>query len=125
MDWERVFIEIRTLNWATLLVLGLISYFLMSSAFTLGVIFGGLIIIANFYMLQRTIRTAFGPDGALKGKKKIIIAKYYFRLAIVGIIIYMLIAKALVDPIGLTMGLSTVVISILSFGIRTIWKTSF
>jgi hypothetical protein len=57
-------------------------------------------------------------------KKKSIIAKCYFRLAILGIIIYILIANAWVDPIGLTIGLSTVVISIFSFGIRLAVKTS-
>lgn len=124
MDWEKVSKKINTLNWVTLLILGLTSYPLMGSAFTLGIILGGLVIIGNFNMLQKTIRGAFGPDGVMKSKKMSIIAKYYFRLAILGIIIYMLITRAGVDPIGLAVGLSTVVISILYFGIRAIWKTS-
>jgi len=124
MDWQKVSKEIRTVNWIILLFLGLISYFFMSSAFTLGIILGGLIITVNFNMLQHTIRNAFGKDGVMTAKKNAIIAKYYFRLVIVGLIIYILITKAFVDPIGLTIGLSTVVISIFYFGIRAALKTS-
>jgi hypothetical protein len=53
-----------------------------------------------------------------------IIAKYYFRLAIMGIIIYILITSGWIDPIGLAVGLSTVLISILGIGIRAVLKTS-
>ena len=124
MNWQRASKEIKTLNWLILLALGLASYFLMSSTFTLGIILGGLIIIANSNVLQNTIVSAFGSDGAVKSSKKVIIAKYYFRLAVAGVIIYILITNAWVNPIGLTIGLSTVVISIIYFGIHMAWKTS-
>ncbi len=96
----------------------------MSATFTLGVILGGLIIIANFSVLQHTIRCAFSDQGAMWGKKISLIAKSYFRLAIMGLIIYILIAKGWVNPLGLAVGLSIVIFSILNFGIRTAWKTS-
>ena len=96
----------------------------MSATFTLGVILGGLIIIANFSVLQHTIRCAFSDQGAMGGKMFSIIAKYYFRLAIMGLIIYILITNGWVNPIGLAVGLSIVIFSILNFGIRTAWKTS-
>ena len=96
----------------------------MSATFTLGVILGGLIIIANFSVLQHTIRSAFSDQGAMLGKKISVIAKFYFRLAIMGLIIYILITNGWVNPIGLAVGLSIVIFSILNFGIRTAWKTS-
>ncbi len=96
----------------------------MSATFTLGVILGGLIIIANFSVLQHTIRSAFSDQEAMRGKTISIIAKYYFRLAVMGLIIYILITNGWVNPIGLVVGLSIVIFSIISFGICTAWKTS-
>ena len=95
----------------------------MSVTFTLGVILGGLIIIANFSVLQHTIRSAFSDQGAMLAKKISVIANFYFRLAIMGLIIYILIITGWVNPLGLAVGLSIVIFSILNFGIRTAWKT--
>lgn len=124
MDWEKALGKLSTQNWIILMILGLASFFFMSSGFTLGVILGGLLIIANFSLLQHTVRRAFSPESAVKAKKPIMILKYYFRLAIMGIIIYILITRELVNPIGLTIGLSIIVISIIYLGIRAAWKTS-
>jgi hypothetical protein len=60
----------------------------------------------------------------MRGKKMSLIAKYYLRLAIMGLIIYILITRGWVDPLGLTIGLSIVILSILNFGIRSAWRTS-
>ncbi|MBW1704918.1 MAG: ATP synthase subunit I [Deltaproteobacteria bacterium] len=124
MDWEKLVKQLRIQNWIILMILGATSFFVMSSDFTLGIILGGLIIIANFNILQHTIRRAFSPDGVMKNNKLAIVAKYYFRLAILGIIIYILITNGWVNPIGLAMGLSIVVFSIINIGIRAVWKTS-
>ena len=123
-DREKLLRQITTTNWIFLLILGSLSSVFMSATFTLGVILGGLIIIANFSVLQHTIRSAFSAPGAMGGKKSSIVAKYFFRLAIMGLIIYILITSGWVNPIGLAIGLSIVVFSILNFGIRTAWKTS-
>lgn len=123
-DREKLLKQIKTTNWIFLLILGSLSSVFMSATFTLGVILGGLIIIANFSVLQHTIRSAFSDQGGMRGKKISIIAKFYFRLAFMGLIIYILITTGWVNPLGLTVGLSVVIFSILSFGIRTAWKTS-
>jgi hypothetical protein len=57
-----------------------------------------------------------------KGKFSIII-KSYLRLLALGAIIYILIDKGLVDPIGLAVGVSTILFSIVSLGIILIVKT--
>jgi len=123
MDWEKVYGDLRKLNWFILLTLGIISYFLMRHSFTTGIILGGLIIIANFHVFQHTIRRAFSAECAMKTTKKSVIAKFYLRLLGLGIIMYILITRGWVDPVGLTIGLSTVVISIVSFGIKRALKT--
>jgi hypothetical protein len=124
MDWENLAKQLRAQNWIILVILGTASFFLMSSTFTLGIILGGLIIIANFNVLQHTIRSSFSPAGVMKNNKLAIVAKYYFRLAILAAIIYTLITNGWVNPIGLAIGLSIVVFSIIGIGIRAVWKTS-
>ena len=124
MDWEKLSKALKIHNWVTLLILASVSFFLMSQAFTLGIIVGGLVIIGNFSLLQRTIRRSFFEGGVMRSNKMSIIAKYYLRLLVMGIIIYISITRGFVDPIGLTVGLSIVVISIIHIAIRTIWKMS-
>jgi len=124
MDWEKLHAELRARNWMLLLALGALSFLFMSPAFTLGIILGGLLIIANFNVLQHTIRRGFSPNGTLRTNKIAIVAKYYFRLAILAAIIYMLITNGWVHPVGLAVGLSIVVGSIVHMGIQTAWKMS-
>ena len=123
MDWRILYHEIKVLNWLILLVLSVVSYFVMSPAWTLGVILGGFVIIANFSMLQHTIRQAFSSEGNMIRGKAAIIAKYYLRLVGLGIMIYLLITRGWVDPVGLAVGLSTVVLSIVIMGIHMALKT--
>ena len=124
MDWDKLLKILGKCNWIILMILGSASFFIMPPLFTLGVILGGLIIIANFSLLQHTVRRAFALDGSMKKKRASIIAKYYFRLAIMAIIIYILVSNGWVDPIGLAVGLSIVVISITYVGIRAALKIS-
>ena len=124
MYWEELARTLRFLNWAILLVLGSLSFFFMSPTFTLGILAGGLVIIANFNLLQRTVRRGFSAEGILHVKKVSIIAKYYLRLTALGVIIYILIAQQCVHPVGLAVGLSIVVIGIVLFGIQKALRTS-
>ena len=114
--------DIRTFNWIILLILSALSGVFMEAQFTLGVVLGGLIIIANFSILQRSVCMAFSDQGAMKGKKIALIVKFYFRLAIMGLILYILITGGWVNPLGLAVGLSIVVLSILNFGIRAAFR---
>ena len=57
-------------------------------------------------------------------KKISVIAKYYLRIAAMGILIYLSLSQKWVDPVGLIVGLSIVVIGIVSLGILMI-RTTF
>jgi uncharacterized membrane protein len=122
VEWEKVYRDLKKRNWIILLLLSTISTFLMNHTVTLGVILGGLIIIANFSVLQHTIRRAFPSEKVVKTKKSILIIKGYFRLLALGVVIYFTLKWDMVDPIGLTVGLSTVVFSIVSLGISRAFK---
>jgi hypothetical protein len=122
-DWTQIHQTLTKRNWLILFFLGSISYFAMAPAFTLGVILGGLLIILNFNMMQQTIRKAVPVEGPVSLKKIPVLLKYYLRLLIIGTIIYIIVARQWVDPIGLSVGLATLVFSILSFGIHQAIKT--
>ena len=117
MEWQRFHNILRMLNWLVLLCFSLASYFSMSPYWTAGVILGGLIAIANFNVLQHTVCRAFSPEGIHQGTRFSIVGKYYLRLVALGVILYVLITGGWIDPVGLAVGLSTVVLSIVGLGI--------
>ena len=117
MEWQRFHNILRMLNWLVLLCFSLASYFSMSPYWTAGVILGGLIAIANFNVLQHTVCRAFSPEGIHQGTRFSIVGKYYLRLVALGVILYVLITGGWIDPVGLAVGLSTVLLSIVGLGI--------
>jgi hypothetical protein len=123
MNWSNLQKRLRVLNWVILLILASASALLMSHLFAGGVLLGGLIAITNFHVLQHTVRGAFLSDGSMRKGKFSIIIKSYLRLFALGVIFYILINKGLVDPIGLAVGVSTILFSIVSLGIILIVKT--
>ena len=84
---------------------------------------GGIITIINFDVLQRNIRRAFPSNNGAKVKKIFVIGAFYLRFLALGAVIYFLLRLGWVNPIGLTVGLSTVVFSIISFGIHNAFKS--
>jgi hypothetical protein len=120
MDWDGTYRDLRRRSWIILLVLAAGSGCLGKLDVTLGIIAGGLAVILNFTVLQHTIRQAFASESAGKAKKVSLLVKSYLRLLFLGVTIYLLITRGLVDPIGLTVGLSTVVFSIVTFGIHRV-----
>lgn len=119
MDWEKTYGDLRVLNWFSLLIMSLISFFFMSQSLTLGIILGGLIVIANFWVFQRSIRRGFLSEGTMRTTSFFVVIKYFLRLSVLAIIIALLVRSRWIDPVGLALGLSTVVISIVSFGIKS------
>jgi hypothetical protein len=115
--------NIRLMNGAVFSLLLLGSLILMPPLFSLGVALGGLIVLLNFHLLYRILKKAFIPD-RLASPKSVII-KYYLRLLGTGLILYILISKRLVDPLGLIVGLSVVVINLTLVGCNEMRKILF
>lgn len=78
----------------------------------LGVLLGGLIVTINFALLFRTLKKALAP-GNTDGYAPVL-AKYYLRFMASAVIIFVLMATRIVHPIGLIVGLSVVVVSIVA-----------
>lgn len=98
-------------NWVLFITVSLAGIALASQAFALGIIFGGLIVTINFHLLARTLKGALTPP--YLSSHNVILAKYYIRFIISGVIIFFLIKYQVVNPLGLFIGLSVVVASIM------------
>ncbi len=114
-DLQKLVDFITTSNWLILLVGGLIGLAITPVKFAMGIILGGLIVATNFHLLKRTLKKMFHPDiVSEKGRSVVgnVLAKYYIRFAISGGVIFLLISKHIVHPVGLLAGLSVVVASV-------------
>ncbi len=108
---QRLFIFIVRTNWVLLLMSSTVALFLSPRDFSFGVISGGLIVTANFHLLYRTLKKSLIPPHL--SSHQAIIAKFYLRFIVSGFVIFVLISRQLVDPVGLILGLSVVVVSII------------
>jgi len=88
----------------------LASLLAMPWRFTLGILIGGIISIVNLYWLGRDLRVIFSN---LSGRaKSAMMIRYYIRMAVTAVVLFVVITELPVDIIGLLAGLSLVVINI-------------
>jgi ABC-type xylose transport system permease subunit len=88
-----------------------------------GILFGGLLVTINFHLLAKTLKNALTPPHL--ASHNLILAKYYLRFLANGFIIFVLIAGHIVHPVGLVIGLSLVVFSIILATICEVKKLIF
>ncbi len=101
-------------NWLILLIGGAAGLMMTPVKFATGIILGGLIVAVNFHLLKHTLKKMLQPETVLNNRKGLVgkaLIKYYLRFTISGILIYLLITKHIVHPLGLLAGLSVVVAS--------------
>ena len=128
-DFRKVDIQKRLLkfisraNWLLLVAASLLGVLMATPAFTRGIIFGGLIVTVNFHLLYRTVKRAFTPPHL--ASHNAVLAKYYIRFLISGIILFVLISQKIVAPLGLFVGLSIVVFSIILATVIELTKLFF
>jgi hypothetical protein len=108
---QRILKFISWSNWVLLISSSITGLILFQPDFAKGIIFGGLIVTINFHLLYRTLRKAF--TSPYLSSHNAILAKYYLRFIVSGFIIFVLIAGHYVNPLGLFIGLSVVVASII------------
>jgi len=105
-------------NWYLFIVATLLGFINTPFKFALGILCGGLLVTLNFYLLRHTLYKALDPSKILfnDGRSVLngVLIKYYIRFAISGIVIFTLINKNIVEPMGLVVGLSVVVASIMA-----------
>jgi hypothetical protein len=120
---ERILSFVSRTNWVLLAGATAAGALFAPLDAALGILCGGLIVTVNFYLLARTLRRALKPPHL--ASHHMVIAKYYLRFVVSGFIIFLLIAGRVVDPLGLVIGLSVVVASIILASIREAKKIIF
>jgi len=108
---QRLLKFITRTNWVLFFLASISGVAILPSDFSRGIIFGGLIVTINFHLLYRTLKKAFRPSRL--SSHRVVLAKYYIRFLVSGAIIFVLISRHYVDPLGLFIGLSVVVASIM------------
>ena len=120
---QRILIFVTRTNWILFGVASIIGFMLFPANYARGVLFGGLLVTVNFHLLARTLRTALTPPHL--SSHNVVIAKYFLRFIVSGFIIFVLIAGHFVHPVGLIIGLSVVVFSIILATLREFTKLIF
>jgi hypothetical protein len=121
---EALLKRIEQFNWVLLALLTTGSFVFFSREFALGVLAGGILAIANFHLMKRSLLRALDPQR--KGKTRFLyLLKYYLRFAALGLMIALLLIKGWVNPFGMLLGLSIIVLGIALVGVEQARKLFF
>lgn len=120
---KRILTFVTRSNWILFVTASLLGFILLPADFARGVLCGGLLVTVNFHMLAGTLRKALTPPHL--SSHNLVLAKYYLRFIGSGFIIFILIAGKFVNPLGLIVGLSIVVCSIMLATLREVTKLIF
>jgi len=102
--------KLEILNWIILVLFVAISLLFFSADFTLGILLGGLISVAGFSWRQRDLRVVF--RNLTERSRSAIMFRYFIRFFVSAVLIFFIITKTPADVIGMVIGLSIVIISI-------------
>ena len=117
---ERLPAQLARRNWLVLAVLLVCSLLFADSGLSLGVLAGGLVAIGAFSWMQRSLRKLLEqPDGGSRSRFQI---GYLLRLVALGCCLAVLVAIVKVDPLGLVIGLSVVVINLIGLTIQRVLR---
>jgi hypothetical protein len=127
--------KMLVMSWVYLLILVLGSWIISSWSFAWAVLAGGIISIVSFHVSQRDV-TAFmdslvpGQEGAvekgtIKKSKKGFILKFWFRLFLIGLVLFFLIKSSNINVFGLILGLTTVVFTVTLSAVTVVWRYYF
>ena len=108
---QRILKFVTRTNWILFFIVSIFGLIVSPLHFAMGIIFGGLIVTVNFHLLHRTLKKALTPPHL--ASLGVVLSKYYMRFIVSALIIFVLISRHYVDPGGLIIGLSVVVVSII------------
>ena len=112
----------QVVSWLVLSVMSVGSAVFMSLAFGLSVLVGGIISISSFFVsnmdimkLVESVTSISSPEdrkAKAQQEQKGYLLKFWLRIVIIGVVLFVLIKWQLVNIFGLILGLSTVVVAI-------------
>ena len=109
---QRLLRFVSRANWVVFVAFLLVSLAVPIAGFSLGVVCGGLLVTGNFHLAYRSLSRSF--QGGRPPVFSVVMAKHYLRFLITGVIIFLLISNGIGSPLGLLLGLSVVVVSLLT-----------
>lgn len=117
----RLLADIQRFNWMLLAALIAGAWYIFSWSQAQSVLIGGLLANISFFLLRRDIvifmdnfsRAGMSWQAVRKLEKIKFFAKFYGRLAVLAVVLYLLITRLSIDVIGLVVGLSTIMFSII------------
>ncbi len=120
------------LSWVYLIVLAVGSWVLSSWSFAWAVLAGGMISITSFLVSYRdvmgfldTVAPQSQSAERVKKIKKGFIVKFWLRLFLIGLVLFLLIRFSGINVFGLLLGLSTVVFTITFSALGVVWRYYF
>ena len=106
-------------NWLILSLITIAGLILGSVPMATNIFAGGLISISSFYWLNRSLKKLLGPGSV--GSKFGMQLLSMLKIVIIALVLLLLIMNFSVDPIGLLIGLSIVVINVFVVVIKSIF----
>lgn len=117
---KRLLRFISRANWVVFILFLMVSPYIHLPGFTLGVVCGGLLVTLNFHLAYRSLNRSF--DGGRPPAFPVVMAKHYLRFLLTGVIIFLLISNDIGNPLGLLLGLSVVVVSLLTASVLEVGR---
>lgn len=117
----------RILTVAALLALGMagLGWYFVGSQFAISILLGAALACGSFYLLQRDIRqlmerlsTDTETAGAISGMEKArFMIKSLGRFTVLALLLFAVAAQMTVHPVGLVLGLATIMLSVVLVGV--------
>ena len=103
------------------------GWYISGWCFAQSVLIGGTLVNGSFWLLKTDIQQLMlrvgnedGPQGtAFTMERTRFFLKFYARLVVLGLLLVVLASQAAIDVIGLTLGLTTVMFSVVIIGLST------
>ncbi len=120
-------------SWFYLAALVLGAWVMSSWSFAWGVLVGGIVSIASFWFAYRDILVFFKTlesekvpaHTTVKKTNKGLIVKFWLRLFLIGLILFLFIRFTGINIFGLILGLTTVVFAITFSAVGVVWQYYF
>ena len=118
---------LKMANWIALALLVILGYLWLGTKFGLGVLMGGLLVVANFHWLHHNLKgllegTPRLPESQRGQSKAFFAARQMLRFFVTLVVLYLLLRQDWVDVFGLVVGLSTTVLTLMAVAVIEVIK---
>jgi hypothetical protein len=118
---------LKLANWIALAVLVTVGFLWQGPKFALGVLMGGLLVVVNFHWLHRNLKGLLEvvpelPEGQRGQAKAFFAARQVLRFFVALVVLFLLLRQDWINVIGLVVGLSTIVLTLMVVAVIEVIK---